>query len=72
MAVITIRLSGYKLAQLQELAHTKDTSVDQLFEQWVNQVIHESTAEMRFRAIAKLGSREIGTKLLDKLDGLRD
>jgi hypothetical protein len=64
MAVITIRLSGYKLAQLQELAHTKDTSV--------NQVIHESTAEMRFRAMAKLGSREIGTKLLDKLDGLRD
>lgn len=70
MATLTVRLPDQTHARLKELAHYRNSSVNKLFEQWSNIAIAEFDAEMRFRAMAMRGSRELGLSLLDKLDAL--
>lgn len=70
MAVIKIRLPAHTYACLQRLARTQNVSINKLFEQWSTMAIAEFDAEMRFRAMAMQGSRELGLSLLDKLDVL--
>jgi predicted transcriptional regulator len=67
MATLTIRLPDQTHARLKELARQRNSSVNKLFEQWSNMAIAEFDAETRFRAMAMLGSRELGLGLLDKL-----
>lgn len=67
MATLTVRLPDQTHARLKELARQRNSSVNKLFEQWSNMPITEFDAEMRFRAMAMRGSRELGLNLLDKL-----
>ena len=68
MATLTIRLPDQTHMRLKELARKRNISVNKLFEQWSTTAIAEFDAEMRFRAMAMQGSRELGLHLLDKLD----
>ena len=68
MATLTVRLPDDKHERLKALASYKKISINKLMEELSTQALSEFDSEIRFRALASIGNREIGLEILDKLD----
>ena len=68
MATLTIRLPDDKHSRLKALAERRNISMNKLFEELSTQALAEFDSEVRFRALAAVGSPERGLAILEKLD----
>lgn len=68
VATLTIRISDNKHNRLKALAKHRHISINKLIDELSTQALAEFDSEVRFRALASKGNREIGIELLDKLD----
>ncbi len=68
MSTLTVRLPDDKHNRLKALAAYRKVSVNKLIEELSTQALAEFDSEVRFRALASVGSKKKGLGLLDKLD----
>jgi hypothetical protein len=68
MSTLTIRIPEGKHARLRNLARARGISVNRLIDELATIALAEHDSEIRFRASAAKGSKEIGIALLNKLD----
>lgn len=68
MATLTVRLPNDKHERLKALAAHRNISVNKLMEELSTQALAEFDSEVRFRALAQVGSTKKGLEILDKLD----
>ena len=68
MRTMTIRLPDDKHDRLKALAARRGLSLNKLIEEFSTVALAEFDAETRFLARAKMGDRQRGLELLDKLD----
>jgi hypothetical protein len=66
--VFCVRVPDAKHQRLKHLAKTRGISVNKLIEELSTVALAQHDTEMRFRALAALGSAKRGLNLLDKLD----
>lgn len=71
MSTITIRLPEDKHARIKQLARARKISVNQLLEDMVTAALAGHDAELRFRALAAMGSPAKALRILDRLDAKR-
>ena len=67
MGVITVRLSDDIYQRIKELATSRQTSLNKLYEEFTLMALTEFDAEKRFKALASQGNRKRGLELLKKL-----
>ncbi len=72
MATLTIRLPEDKHLRLKKLAESKGISINKLIEELSTIALVEFDTHTRFKAMAALGDREEGLRLLAKLDDLTE
>jgi predicted transcriptional regulator len=70
MATLTIRIPDEKHGRLKQLAETRGISVNELIEELSTIALTEFDTQNRFQVIAARGDRQVGLKLLEKLDAL--
>ena len=70
MATLTIRLPDAHRDRLAAMAAQRGLSVNKLVEEISLRVLAEHDTEMRFRLRAARADKDMGLKLLDKLDRL--
>ena len=68
MSTLTVRLPDDKHSRLKALASHKKISMNKLIEELSTQALAEFDSEVRFRALAALGSAKRGLDILNKLD----
>ena len=68
MTTLTVRLPDDKHSRLKALAIYKKISINKLIEELSTQALAEFDSEIRFKALAALGSSKKGLDILDKLD----
>ncbi len=67
MGTITVRLPDDTHKRIKELAATRNTSINKLYEEFTIMALTEFDAENRFKVMASKGSKKRGLELLDKL-----
>ncbi|CAN1213248.1 Toxin-antitoxin system HicB family antitoxin [Tumidithrix helvetica PCC 7403] len=72
MATLTIRLPDDKHLRLKKLAESQGLSINKLIEELSTIALVEFDTHTRFKLLAAQGDRELGLKLLDKLDSLTE
>jgi predicted transcriptional regulator len=72
MATLTIRIPDEKHGRLKQLAEARGISVNKLIEELSTIALTEFDTQNRFQVMAARGDRQVGLKLLDKLDALSD
>lgn len=74
MTSVTVSLPDETYRQLDEMARSRGTSINQLFDDMATRLVAESHAEAHFRARARRGSgqSERGLELLRKAAGNED
>jgi predicted transcriptional regulator len=70
MATLTIRIPDDKHSRLKQLAEARGISVNKLIEELSTIALTEFDTQNRFQVMAARGDRQVGLKLLDKLDTL--
>lgn len=68
MATLTLRLPDDKHERLKAMAARRKVSINKLLEELSTQALAEYDSEVRFRALAAVGSPKKGLAILDKLD----
>ena len=68
MSTLTIRMPENKHARLRSLAKARGVSINKLVDELATVALVQHDAEMRFRALAARGSKNVGLALLQKLD----
>ena len=68
MSVVTLRIPDEKHARLKQLAVSRHTSVNRLFDELATTVLVQHDLSLQFRAAAQAGDSIRGLALLDKLD----
>ena len=71
MSTITIRLPEDKHARIKQLARVRKISVNKLLEDLATAALVGHDAELRFRAVAAMGSSAKALTILDRLDAKR-
>ncbi|PZU97118.1 MAG: toxin-antitoxin system HicB family antitoxin [Pseudanabaena sp.] len=72
MATLTIRLPDDKHLRLKKLAESQGLSINKLIEELSTIALVEFDTHTRFKSLAAKGDKELGLKLLDKLDSLTE
>ncbi len=67
MGTITVRLPDDTHKRIKELAASRKTSINKLYEEFTVMALTAFDAENRFKAIAGKGSKKNGLELLKKL-----
>ncbi|MGD9157722.1 MAG: toxin-antitoxin system HicB family antitoxin [Desulfobacteraceae bacterium] len=67
MGTITVRLPDDAHKRIKELAASRKTSVNKLYEEFTIIALTEFDAENRFKALASKGNKKRGLELLKKL-----
>jgi len=67
MATITVRLPADTHQRIKELAASRKTSINKLYEEFTVRALAEFDAENRFKVMASKGSKKRGLELLHKL-----
>ncbi|MCP3685574.1 MAG: toxin-antitoxin system HicB family antitoxin [bacterium] len=67
MGTITVRLPDDTHKRIKELAASRKTSINKLYEEFTVMALTAFDAENRFKAIAGKGSKKKGLELLKKL-----
>ncbi len=67
MGTITVRLPDDTHKRIKELAASRKTSINKLYEEFTVMALTAFDAENRFKAIAGKGSKKRGLELLKKL-----
>jgi predicted transcriptional regulator len=70
MAILTIRLPDDKHRRLKQLAEARGISMNKLIEELSMIALAEFDTYNRFQLMAARGNRQVGLKLLDKLDAM--
>ena len=68
MSVVTLRIPDEKHLRLKQLAASRNTSVNRLFDELATTVLVQHDLSVQFRAAAQAGNPARGLALLDKLD----
>jgi len=68
MSVVTLRIPDEKHQRLKQLAASRHTSVNRLFDELATTVLVQHDLSLQFRAAAQAGEPARGLALLDKLD----
>lgn len=68
MSVVTLRLPEEKHLRLKQLAASRHTSVNRLFDELATTALVQHDVSVQFRAAAESGDPARGLALLDKLD----
>jgi len=68
MSVITLRIPDEKHLRLKQLAVSRNTSVNRMFDELATIALVQYDLAVQFRAAAKAGDPARGLALLDKLD----
>jgi len=68
MSVVTLRIPDEKHQRLKQLAASRHTSVNRLFDELATTVLVQHDLSLQFRAAAQAGDPARGLALLDKLD----
>ena len=71
MSTMTIRLPEDKHARIKQLARARKISVNKLLEDLATAALAVHDAELRFRAVAAMGSSAKALTILDRLDAKR-
>jgi len=69
MSVVTLRIPEEKHLRLKQLAESRHTSVNRMFDELATIALVQHDLAVQFRAAAKAGDSSRGLALLDKLDG---
>jgi len=67
MGTITVRLPEDTHKRVKELAASRQTSINKLYEEFTIMALTEFDAENRFKVMASKGSKKRGLELLNKL-----
>ena len=67
MGTITVRLPDDTHKRIKELAASRNTSINKLYEEFTIMALTEFDAENRFKVMASKGSKKRGLELLNKL-----
>ena len=67
MGVITVRLPDDTHQRVRELASSRKTSLNKLYEEFTVMALSEFDAEQCFKALARKGDGKRGMELLEKL-----
>jgi predicted transcriptional regulator len=67
MGTVTVRLPDDTHKRIKELAASRKTSVNKLYEEFTIMALTAFDAENRFKAMASKGSKKRGLELLKKL-----
>ena len=68
MSVVTLRIPDEKHLRLEQLAASRNTSINRLFDELATTVLVQHDLSVQFRAAAQAGNPARGLALLDKLD----
>lgn len=68
MSVVTLRISEAKHERLRQLAASRQTSVNRLFDELATIALTQHDLRVQFEAAAAKGQPVRGLELLDKLD----
>ncbi|MEI8031705.1 MAG: hypothetical protein WCH35_18170 [Comamonadaceae bacterium] len=68
MSVVTLRIPDEKHLRLKQLAASRNTSINRLFDELATTVLVQHDLSVQFRAAARSGNPARGLALLDKLD----
>jgi hypothetical protein len=68
MSVVTLRIPDEKHLRLKQLAASRNTSINRLFDELATTVLVQHDLGVQFRAAAQAGNPARGLALLDKLD----
>ena len=68
MSVVTLRIPDEKHLRLKQLAASRNTSINRLFDELATTVLVQHDLRLQFRAAAQAGDPACGLALLDKLD----
>lgn len=68
MSVVTLRIPDEKHVRLKQLAASRNTSVNRLFDELATTALVQHDLSVQFRAAAQSGDPARGLALLDKLD----
>ena len=68
MSVVTLRIPEEKHMRLKQLAASRNTSVNRLFDELATILLVQHDVGVQFRAAAEKGDPIRGLALLDKLD----
>jgi hypothetical protein len=68
MSVVTLRIPDEKHQRLKQLAASRNTSINRLFDELATTVLVQHDLSLQFRAAAQAGDPARGLALLDKLD----
>jgi hypothetical protein len=68
MGTITVRIPDDAHKRIKELAASRKTSVNKLYEEFTIIALTEFDAENRFKALASKGDKKRGLELLRKLE----
>jgi hypothetical protein len=68
MSVVTLRIPDEKHQRLKQLAASRNTSINRLFDELATTVLVQHDLSLQFRAAAQAGDPTRGLALLDKLD----
>jgi len=68
MSVVTLRIPDEKHMRLKQLAASRNTSVNRLFDELATILLVQNDVTVQFRAAAEKGDPARGLALLDKLD----
>ncbi|MCI5158945.1 MAG: toxin-antitoxin system HicB family antitoxin [Candidatus Electrothrix sp. AUS1_2] len=67
MGTVTVRLPDDTHKRIKELAASRKTSINKLYEEFTVMALTAFDAENRFKAMASKGSKKRGLELLKKL-----
>lgn len=67
MGTITVRLPDDTHKRIKELAASRKTSINKLYEEFTVMALSAFDAENRFKAMAGKGSKKHGLELLEKI-----
>ncbi len=67
MGTITVRLPDDTHKRIKELAASRNTSINKLYEEFTIMALTEFDAENRFKVMASKGSKQRGLELVNKL-----
>lgn len=72
MGTITVRLPDDTHKRIKELAASRKTSINKLYEEFTIMALTEFDAENRFKVMASKGNKKRGLELLKKLQSHYD
>ncbi|MBU2515883.1 type II toxin-antitoxin system HicB family antitoxin [bacterium] len=67
MGTITVRLPDDTHKRIKELAASRNTSINKLYEEFTIRALTEFDSENRFKVMASKGNKKRGLELLNKL-----